>query len=1339
MPDRFGGSTDYSAQFGYLAQTYLNDLEQQAEKADARRESEQAAKDTEAFARYDAGKMSGDELLAYIRRRIAQTGYDPKQQAEWKKALLQYTESINDGKALTAFEKSNDYNGYIEYLRGKMSSANPQKRAELQSQINSLIDQRDQQSVTRGAERILLQIAKGKASYTDLLAFYKTQLKNTRQGSSVRTQIREQISSVTQQVRNINLTNRKGQLDQLLASNTITPQEYGQRLKDLARSSGLQQTSPDTYNSWMQTAEQSIRTVLDMGRLEEIDGKLARGEITPKEAETLYYLEAERYKVVDPKTYQQIRNAGYKVGITPVPGFTPLPNPEVLGLSGNQQQGPGPLTGTLNAVQASKNIIFKWITQLDGSEYGQVNCVYASAAMLAYAMGYREKNGYLSGGDLRYLSGDRTIGTNLDEAQAALGKLGITGLKNWNDKHISFEQFKLRVGQRGMPAVLMGINNNLPDNLKAFAGAAKGHGVFVAAYDPKKKAFLWYDPAVSKNQNPNYKGIWVSEDVVRNFGWGPSYSDSTGSWSFSGQALFAPPHTIKGTFSANNVQRPDIHYVNVDDAPVRPETPKRYRGYNHRGPSTVEPVGNEAVDKKGRARAAAGGKWNDNTPDTVEEVQQALAESRKRRELIDKLGTAYSQGKDRVTVGTTEYVLNEMLMKQLDQETLDTFDRDVLYAEAAGLESDQTALYNERTAFLAGVKARNSVKSDVIINTAIRDARKDFEIALKDPDPSAALKSMQVIKARLQILNGVQQAGNTTDTPLDDLSTDGKYDGQQVARTPADLNAIISLLDQVTTPNPGTPISERLPDILNALQALGEEPDQKDSDGNIRSYGSDLGNLVMQMVDQRNAQDLIDAGTHIAVTNGQTGGTTVVPLVPKYNPQTGAEDMVPFFGADDNGQPVQGIQVPVQTPTGVEMRWVIPGVTETGFTTLRVAKSFTLNGATYEAGSYLSEAQISKLVEQGALQQGIASGQLAESPYRLVTVKMPDRKVNGKTIPGTTFYQDESGGWFTGGIPVTSFGAYGGKYIGSNPDMTPQFQYRPFATSAMYPLPYQGDRAAIQKASDDGTISLPPVATRGFDGNLTPDLVPEAQPRFASLFDPTSPRNQLGMPSTNVPSESEIDRTERILEAVQAAVNMKNQRNIYNNGQGADGGTFLPPTSIPLPVNDRSGIQTGLPSQTASMPTGVPGFGPQSQVQPQNGFGPQGPGGADLSSLSDLAGSLGVKTGPKGGLFGPQGQAPQQPKGDLFGPQGQFVPPTPKQTRLPGQKKESSLPKIGTSVMVGGTQIDLPDARVKAPPRQTFTPPPPPKMGTGSAASASLAMLGGKKETRVTSSGRSES
>ena len=76
-----------------------------------------------------------------------------------------------------------------------------------------------------------------------------------------------------------------------------------------------------------------------------------------------------------------------------------------------------------------------------------------------------------------------------------------------------------------------------------------------------------------------------------------------------------------------------------------------------------------------------------------------------------------------------------------------------------------------------------------------------------------------------------------------------------------------------------------------------------------------------------------------------------------------------------------------------------------------------------------------------------------------------------------------------------------------------------------------------------------------------------------------------------------------------------------------------------------------------------------------------------------------------------------------------YRPPAPKKAQGGGKKSESGLPRIGGSVMVGGTRIDLPPAQSKtqAPPRN-YTPPPPQKSGTGSAGAASISMLGGKKK-----------
>lgn len=1374
MPDRYGGGGDYSQTFAYLAQTYQNNLEQQAEAANARRESEQAAKDTEVFARYDAGKLSGSALLAYIRQRINQTAYDPKQQAEWKKALLEYTESINDASALAAFERSNDYNGYLDYLRGKLtaSKGNPTKAAQIQQQINQLTDERDSKSVTRGAERIMLAIAKGDKTNADLLRFYRDAIKNTRKGSSIRDQVRGQITNLVQKVRADNLTLQRTQLDAKLSSGDINVNEWGRQLKRLAESSNLDQMDPNAYASWMADANKAINTVIDTGRLEEIDGMLQRKEITPQQAERMYYKEADRYRVVDPSLYNQIRNKGYELGHTPIPGQTPLPNPGVLGLP----DGYTPNQTQAQPYSGGAEYTLKWISQLDGSEFAQVNCVMGASAMLAYAMGYREKGGgIISGGDIRYLTGDREMGTNLDQAEYALGRLGINGLRNFNDKHISFDEFKKRVGERGMPAVLMGVYNNMPAGLRPGYQLRRGHGIFIAAYDEKANKFLVMDPAYSKRSHPDYKGEWMDASVVRNFGWGPSFTDSTGTYSFNGQALFAPPGTIKGRLRVGDVTNRQsnvkLHYVSVDDPPVRRQTPKNWSGLNHSGFSPNQAVGHPATDKRGKPRVTSGRRAVDeNTPDTVEEVQKALDESGERLDMILDMSEAYSKGADQFN-GVR---LSPDLMKALDEDTLDIYDRDIMYAQAAGLTDIIASRTKSRATLLAdisarltteasdilklggglqqqgneaiakgftdaadalnknvpafgnavnqgltdaadqmqqryeGVMARNAITKDRIINTAIRDARWDLDIAIDDPDPDAVWKKIESIRARLHRIKAGIDASNSNAAKTDDVG----------APTVNRIDIITSLLDVISQPS-DLPMPERIQQVQDAIAALGDDeklPTTKD-DGSPDKPGSDLGELAWNILVQRNAQDAVDRGEAAVVVDGQTGKRGVVSVAPTLDPMTGAEVMVPI--------PPQGrqmTQVPVETPTGVQMQTVLLGQTSMGLQYLVPVKpTAELQKQGWRAGVPLNEDQIAALEGNGQLLQAIQSGQLQAQDYMVPMVRMPDQRVNGKVTPGQTFMQDiETGNWFTGGLDVLAkdFGAHAGRFIGMNPNLTPQFNYRPNASAWMYPTPFEGSRKKIQDAVDQGIVPVPQTYGRGDDGNISDD--PNDAARFYSPWDPMDTVwNQGG---AQVQREDPGVRADRIEGAIRQARELIRQRSLqqtqdYNS-------TERPPRPEDLGLTESQGYDPFVVSRPEPIPVPEPRIGqngpvgtagPQGPIQQQpripspvtgkpgaNGFGPQG-GATD--ELAEMAKRLGVKV---------NAGTPKGPVGPTY------RTPSPRNVQQQPKPKQSSLPKIGSSVMVGGTRIDVPGSKPQSKPAPGFKIPSAPKVGGGSAAQATL-------------------
>ncbi len=193
---------DYSQGFAYLARSAELEYESNAKELDNKRLADQAAKDALVFDRFNAGKMSGDELLAYMHHRISQLGYDKTQQDAWKGKLIQYQQQIADTKAIDAYNAGGDINSLIAYFRHVQStSAKGSPRYDAaSSQLKSLIGTRDSQALTSGVTRIQTQIAKHQASNSDLLTFLRQQLKATTD-PAIKAQIQSQIVQTTQAVR----------------------------------------------------------------------------------------------------------------------------------------------------------------------------------------------------------------------------------------------------------------------------------------------------------------------------------------------------------------------------------------------------------------------------------------------------------------------------------------------------------------------------------------------------------------------------------------------------------------------------------------------------------------------------------------------------------------------------------------------------------------------------------------------------------------------------------------------------------------------------------------------------------------------------------------------------------------------------------------------------------------------------------------------------------------------------------------------------------------------------------------------------------------------------------
>lgn len=101
----WGGAQDLSGVFSSLLNADFQNQKAGIQKTlnDAR--SEQNANDTVMQERWKAGKISDDEWLDYIRKRISETT-DPERRAQWQQILLQNQDAISDAQWETKFQEN---------------------------------------------------------------------------------------------------------------------------------------------------------------------------------------------------------------------------------------------------------------------------------------------------------------------------------------------------------------------------------------------------------------------------------------------------------------------------------------------------------------------------------------------------------------------------------------------------------------------------------------------------------------------------------------------------------------------------------------------------------------------------------------------------------------------------------------------------------------------------------------------------------------------------------------------------------------------------------------------------------------------------------------------------------------------------------------------------------------------------------------------------------------------------------------------------------------------------------------------------------------------------------
>jgi translation initiation factor 2B subunit (eIF-2B alpha/beta/delta family) len=249
MPQRFGQSTDYSQNFAYLARENQTRLEQGAARLDRKNQEEQAAEDELMFAKYAEGKVSGQQLIAYIQRRVRETSHDKAQQDKWKAALVEYENNVADELATAAYEESGDVNAFIKHWKERLASTKKgtPERTQIQKVLGQLREQRDGKALMTGADRIMRQIQRGKATTKDLIDYYKDAIASGKYDEEQKNNIRNTIAELQQKQKAEKYRLAETDIDQRLSRGDISPQEAARLKQENANKFGLQKQDPVAY------------------------------------------------------------------------------------------------------------------------------------------------------------------------------------------------------------------------------------------------------------------------------------------------------------------------------------------------------------------------------------------------------------------------------------------------------------------------------------------------------------------------------------------------------------------------------------------------------------------------------------------------------------------------------------------------------------------------------------------------------------------------------------------------------------------------------------------------------------------------------------------------------------------------------------------------------------------------------------------------------------------------------------------------------------------------------------------------------------------------------------
>jgi hypothetical protein len=969
MPNRFSSSGDYGQTFAYLYDQHQRSMEAAVQRVDEKREAELAAKDSLVFTRWQEGKISGGELMAYINQRMRQTSYDKAQQLRWREAAIQYGSQIADERAEAAYAQTGDINALIGHYASRLSAtaSGTPEATELAKRLQGLREQRDADNLRKQAKRITRAIERGDMTNKDLLAFYRDQLKVLPSNSPLREGVRDAISQLRSQMRDEQFQVAMTKIDTALATGQISPADAAEQKQAILTSFEIEARDPSGFWVWQEEIRK-LRATPSPAEISQLEFDLAQGNISQEQYLAKIEEYANRIEPFDLQAAWNLRMEAQKSA-----NEDKLFDPSALGL----KAGPGlgaasprgvPYSGTIEVVRNLGTRGIKQVSQMDGSAYADYNCTMAAGASLAIAMGYTG----LSGADLRYLSGVTGAATNVQQLQYALQKAGVDGTRlSWQDR-IGFEQFKERLGN-GAPAVLSGWLGDIPQELNT-SGIIGGHAMFVAGYDPKRDAFLMLDPAKSSDQ-----GTWWPSSIVEGFGWGGERF---------GQALFAPRGTVNPRTLARVGGR--VQHVSVNAPGRLPSTPPGAGGLFDPGPDRNRAVQDahirsaRAEDRRLQQRLKDAGLEPGPELDTTSEVQAELARRQRSYVEMDKTINEWvagfaEDGDDIQTVvlGSSRQELSRDDIAQMQVELIRLLDgQEILYDAIGDIDGAASARRMKAETVTIGVGI-NSIDKEFGIGRLQREANASLASLRGVTDPRRIRSILEDVGGFIEQLSGVEEAGPQAGAglPTRGPQTEADEDIQEMQTGLSDEIEAQQGFYAAALPiiaDTQMPYEEKIASLQEIGEAFGVQyPSGWPGDGVKDFTGDPAGRLVVEVMQKFHEQILLETidpatGLYLGEQISIDGEVIVVPtkesrrLVPAPDgSQVEVPDREPVLDAL-TGPQLKRIEALGYEPKDLPI--VVMGTAGGGQRSIRVLPDFVdYSGVRYAVWGKLTESQVAGL------------------------------------------------------------------------------------------------------------------------------------------------------------------------------------------------------------------------------------------------------------------------------------------------------------------------------------------------------------------------------------------